>query len=84
MNPCGSLSKSNLGTSRSIPPVNDFTLEDSGVECLLLCGMCVGVDPIVGVINPFVGVGTPPTGVKDPEDLGVTLAVLIWGVFLGV
>ena len=42
------------------------------------------MDPEVGVINPFEGVGPPPTGVKDPEDPGVTLAVLIWGVFLGV
>ena len=63
--------------------MKDFTLEDCGVEYLLVCGMCVGVDLIVGVINHFEGVGTLPTGVKDPEDLGVTLAVLIWGVFLG-
>ena len=39
------------------------------------------MDPGVGVINPFEGIGPPPTGVKDP---GVILAVLIWGVFLGV
>ena len=44
--------------------------------------MCVGLDPIVGVTNPFIGVGTPPTGVKDPADLGVTWAVLIWVFFL--
>ena len=46
--------------------------------------MCVGEDPAMGVINPFEGVGPPPTGVKDPEDLGVILAVLIWVIFLGV
>ena len=46
--------------------------------------MCAGVDPEIGVINPFEGVGPPPTGVKDPEDPGVILAVLIWGIFLGV
>ena len=74
MNPFESSSKSNLGTSRSIPLVKDLTLEDCGEECVSICGMCGGEDHTIGVITPFEGVGPPPVGVNDPEDPATTLA----------